>query len=105
MSSNTDGLTKVDNYSEPRREEKKIWNLSQVVVAPVVIGPLEVTPRSKKIENWLNMLDLKSSIELLQKAELLGTAKNCKASPRNLTLLGATCCLGNNLPELPTKPR
>ena len=50
MSSNTESLTKVDNYSELRWEVKKIWNLSQVVVVPVVIGPLEVTPRSEKIE-------------------------------------------------------
>ena len=33
----------VDNYSELSREVKKIWNLSQVVVAPVVTGVLGVT--------------------------------------------------------------
>ena len=29
---------KVDNYSELRQEVKKIWNLSRVAVAPVVIS-------------------------------------------------------------------
>ena len=63
----------VDNYSELRREVKKIWNLSQVVVVPVVIGALGVT--SKRLKDWLEKLDVNSSIELLQKAALLRTAK------------------------------
>ena len=60
---------KVKNYSELMREIKKIWNLSQAVVIPVVIGVLEVT--SKRLKDWLK----KSNIELLQKAALFGTAK------------------------------
>ena len=64
---------KIDNYSELRREVKKIWNLSQVVVVPVVIGAPGVT--SKGLKDWLRRLDIKSRIELLQKAALLGTAK------------------------------
>ena len=39
---------KVDNYSELRPEVKKIWNLSQVVVAPVVSGALGVTSKRSK---------------------------------------------------------
>ena len=39
---------KVDNFSELRREVKKIWNLSQVVVAPVVTGALGVTSERLK---------------------------------------------------------
>ena len=31
---------KIDSYSELRCEVKKMWNLSQVVVVPVVIGAL-----------------------------------------------------------------
>ena len=34
---------KIDNYSELRGKVKKIWNLSQVVIVPVVIGALGVT--------------------------------------------------------------
>ena len=64
---------KIDSYSKLRREVKKIWNLSQVVVVPVVIESLGVT--SKRLKDWLKKLDVKSSIELLQKATLLGTAK------------------------------
>ena len=40
---------KIDNYTELRQEVKKIWNLSQVVVVPVVIGALGVT--SKRLKN------------------------------------------------------
>ena len=64
---------KIDTYSELRREMKKIWNLSQVVVVLVEIGALEVT--SKRLKDWLKKFDVKSSIELWQKAALLGTAK------------------------------
>ena len=39
---------KVDNHSELRREVKKIWNLSQVVVVPVVMGALGMTSRRLK---------------------------------------------------------
>ena len=57
---------KVKNYSELMREIKKIWNLSQAVVIPVT---------SKRLKDWLKKLDVKSNIELLQKAALFGTAK------------------------------
>ena len=56
---------KVDNYSELRREVKKIWNFSQVMVVPVVIEALGVA--SKRLKYWLKKLDVKISIELLQK--------------------------------------
>ena len=39
---------KIDNYSELRREVKKIWNLSQVVVVPVVIRALGLTSKRLK---------------------------------------------------------
>ena len=65
---------KINNYSKLRQEVKKIWNLSQFVVISVVIGALGVTP--KILKDWLKKLDVKSSIELLQKATLLGTAKH-----------------------------
>ena len=54
---------KIDNYSEVRREVKKIWNLSNIVVAPVVIGALGVT--SKRLKDWLKKLDVRSCTELL----------------------------------------
>ena len=64
---------KIDNYTGLRQEVKKIWNLSQVVVVSVVIGALGVT--SKRLKDWVEKLNIKSIIELLQKAALLGTAK------------------------------
>ena len=64
---------KVDNYSKLRQEVKKILDLSQVVVVPVVIGALGMT--SKRLKYWLKKLNVTSSIELLPKASLLGTAK------------------------------
>ena len=47
--------------------------MSEVVVVPVLTGALGVT--SKTLKDWLKKLDVKSNIELLQKAALLGTAK------------------------------
>ena len=64
---------KVYNYSELRQELKKIQNLSQVVIVPVVIGALGVT--LKRLKDWLKKLDVKSTIEIFQKAALVGTAK------------------------------
>ena len=42
-------------------------------VIPVVIGALGMT--SKGLKNWLEKINIKISIELLQKATLLGPAK------------------------------
>ena len=52
---------------------KKIGNLWQVVLVPVVIWALGLA--LKRLKDWMKKLDVKSSIELLQKAALLGTAK------------------------------
>ena len=43
------------------------------VVVPIVNEALGVT--SKMLKDWLKKLNVKSSIELLQKAALLGTTK------------------------------
>ena len=43
------------------------------MVVPVIIGSIRVT--AKRLEEWLKKLVVKSSIELLQKAAWLGTAK------------------------------
>ena len=64
---------KLDNYSELDMKSKKIWNFSQVLVVPVVIGAQVVT--SKRLKNWLKKFSVKSSIDLLQKIALLGTGK------------------------------
>ena len=48
---------KIDNYTELRQEVKKIWNLSQVVVVPVVTGALGVT--SERLKDWPEKLKVK----------------------------------------------
>ena len=55
---------------------KKIWNLTYVGIVPIIMAALGIT--SKSLKDWLGKLELKSSIELLQKAVLLGTAKIVK---------------------------
>ena len=66
-------IEKIENYSEQCREVKKIWQLKEVRVIPIVIGSLGTF--SDNFESWLEKLNLKSSIELMQKAALLCTAK------------------------------
>ena len=63
----------LDNYSTPRREVKKIWNLSKVVVVQNVIGALGV--KMKRLKNWLKKFDVRTSIEVLQKVALLRTTQ------------------------------
>ena len=43
------------------------------MVVPIEIGALGVT--LKRLKDWLERLNIKSSIELLQNAALLGTAE------------------------------
>ena len=52
---------------------KKIGNFCPVAVVPVVTGALGET--SKRLKDWLKKVNVKSSIEIVQKAALLGTAK------------------------------
>ena len=46
------------------------------MVVPVVTGALGMT--SKRLKDWMKKLNIKSCIELLQKAALLITVKNVK---------------------------
>ena len=66
-------IEKIENYRKLCREMKKIWQLKEVRVIPIVIGSLGTI--SNNFESWLEKLNLKSTIELMQKAALLGTAK------------------------------
>ena len=63
----------VDNYNELKSEVKKTWSLTYVSIVPIIAAPLGIT--SKNLKYWSGKLELKSSIELLQRAVLLGTAK------------------------------
>ena len=56
------------------------------MVVLVLTGALGVT--SKTLKDWLKKLDVKSNIELLQKAALLGTAKKRdKHSNNKITII------------------
>ena len=66
----------IENYSDLKRDAKKIRNISQLAMVPIVVGALGVT--SKKFNNWLKKLGVKSRTELLQKTALLGTARIIK---------------------------
>ena len=84
---------KVYNYCELRREVKKTWNLSQVVVAPVVvIGALGVT--SKRLKDWLKKSDEEQQ-RAFEKSNIDSNCKNCKVGHSDLRLLGATYSLRN----------
>ena len=52
---------------------KKIGNFCPVAVVPVVTGALGET--SKRLKDWLKKVNVKSSIGIVQKVALLGTAK------------------------------
>ena len=52
---------------------KKIGNFCPVAVVPVVTEALGET--SKRLKDWLKKVNVKSSIGIVQKAALLGTAK------------------------------
>ena len=58
----------------------------------------------EKTERLAEEVICKEQYRAFAKSSIAWNCKNCKASPRDLRLLGATCSLGNVL-ELPTKPR
>ena len=64
---------KIEKYGDLRREIKKIWKLKYVGVIPIVVGALGIV--SNNLKDWLEKMDLKVDLEILQKAALLGTAK------------------------------
>ena len=64
-------VEKIDNYSELRLEISRMWNVSCKVI-PVVIGALGST--SRRLQSFLNQLDIPYDIGVLQKSALLGTA-------------------------------
>ena len=54
---------KLNNYSNLTKKVKKIWNLTQVLIAPVVTEAPGVT--LKRLTDWLKMLYVKSNNEIL----------------------------------------
>ena len=64
---------KCANYNELKYEIDRIWKLKEVDVVPVVIGALGTV--TKKFKKWIDQLELKLTVEELQKPCLLGTAR------------------------------
>ena len=50
-----------------------MWNMRSVIVVPVIVGALGSI--TKKLDEWLEKLDITVNIALLQKTTLLGTAR------------------------------
>ena len=50
-----------------------VWQMNKVTVIPVVIGALGVI--SDKFERYMEKLDVKIAMEIIQKTALLGTAR------------------------------
>ncbi len=64
---------KVDKYQDLKREIKRIWNMRSVIVVPVIVGALGSV--TKKLDEWLEKLDITINTAILQKTTLLGTAR------------------------------
>ena len=66
-------LEKIEKYQMLREEIGHVWQINKVTVIPVVIGALGVI--SDKFERYIEKLDVKIAMEIIQKAALLGTAR------------------------------
>ena len=64
---------KMDHYQDLKREIKKLWNMKEVTVIPVIIGALGTI--NTKFETYIKKIGIECPTELLQKACLLGTAR------------------------------
>ena len=62
-----------NQIQEIKREIARMWNMRAVQVIPIVVGSLGSV--TKNVDKWLENLDIKISISLLQKTMLLGTAR------------------------------
>ena len=66
-------LEKIEKYQMLREEIGHVWQMNKVTVIPVVIGALGVI--SDKFERYMEKLEVKIAIEIIQKTALLGTAR------------------------------
>ena len=67
---------KIEKYLDFKKELKRLWNCKEVVLVSIVIGALGTV--SKGFRLYLTKAGLDGSILPLQKAYLLGTAKDYK---------------------------
>ena len=64
---------KVEKYQDLKREIARIWKCECVNIVPVVVGALGTLPKNYK--RWLEKIEPANSVDLLQKACLLGSAR------------------------------
>ena len=55
-----------------------MWTMRKIEIIPIVIGALGAI--SRKLDKWIEKLDVHIRIELLQKTALLGTARILRRS-------------------------
>ena len=65
-------IEKIAKYQKLKRELKRLWSLKKVEVVPVVVGALGCI--SKGFSGWMDTLDIKLNVRMVQKSVLLGTA-------------------------------
>ena len=63
---------KIEKYRDLCRELGRLWEVRCSVV-PVVVGALGTIPR--RLSSYLALLDINLSVETIQKAAILGTAR------------------------------
>ena len=66
-------LGKIEKYQMLREEIGHVWQMNKVTVIPVVIEALGVI--SEKFERYMEKLDVKIAMEIVQNTALLGTAR------------------------------
>ena len=64
---------KCNNYCDLKYEIARMWRMKDVEVIPVVTGALGTV--TKQFKKWIQKLELKITVEMLQKPCLLGTAR------------------------------
>ena len=64
---------KTDVYKDLRRELKRLLNLREIKIIPVIIGTLGTIGMNHR--KWLQQIDINCSTHALQKVTLLGTAR------------------------------
>ena len=71
-------LEKMEKYDDLKREIKRMWKMKKIVIIPIVVGALGAF--SRKLDKWIEKLDVHRKVELLQKTALLGTSRILRRS-------------------------
>ena len=66
-------LEKMEKYDDLKREVKRMWTMRKIEIILIVVGALGAINR--KLDQWIEKLDVHITIERLQKTALLGTAR------------------------------